>query len=163
MIMSTTITLNEIKSTWDNWNSLKVPKFLTKSWGFELRMGDPKSIFRALTSGISFDKKRFRNDAEKFGLTGKKVYKTQVKEFVTIPDFPTDFNDESNDATTNDDKGDSSDEQELQLLGRLSSILSYFYISCWKNAGKIMRKWWSRRRISSFFLSTMVTMTTNVR
>jgi len=81
-------------------------------------MNDPKSIFRALTTGISFDKKRFRSDAEKFGLTCKKFEDSKpVKEVVTLPDLPVDLIEESNDAVTNDENSDSSEEQEFQLLG----------------------------------------------
>ena len=90
-------------------------------------MNDPKSIFRALTTGISFDKKRFRTDAEKFGLTGKKFEdSSKVKEFVSLPDLPIDFNEESNDATTtNGENSDSSEEQELQLLGKYISQVDF--------------------------------------
>ena len=97
-------------------------KILSSFWTTNLAiMNDPKSIFRALTTGISFDKKRFRTDAEKFGLTGKKFEdSSKVKEFVSLPDLPIDFNEESNDATTtNGENSDSSEEQELQLLGKL--------------------------------------------
>ena len=84
-------------------------------------MNDPKSIFRSLTTGISFDKKRFRSEAEKFGLTCKKFDDSKpLKEVFTLPDLPTDFIEESNDAITNDESSDSSEEQELQLLGETS-------------------------------------------
>ena len=85
-------------------------------------MADAKSIFRALTTGISFDKKRFRSDAQKFGLTGKKLEdSTNVKEFVSLPELPADLNEESDDTNTaNGDHSDSSEELEFQLLGEIS-------------------------------------------
>jgi hypothetical protein len=82
-------------------------------------MSDPKAIFRSLTAGISFDKKRFRSDAEKFGLTNKKFDGANtVEEFVALPELLSDLNDQSNDAATNNEESSSdSEEEELKLLG----------------------------------------------
>jgi len=81
-------------------------------------MSDAKSIFRSLTSGISFDKKRFKSDAEKFGLTCKKSEDKTPKEFLTLPDFPKDIQAYGSDGLSNEDASSSDEEQELKLLGK---------------------------------------------
>ena len=87
-------------------------------------MSDAKSIFRSLTAGICFDKKRFRPEAEKFGLTSSKKSETEFvrREVVTLPELPTEFPDDGNDdAVNSDDDSDevSSDVEELKLLGNI--------------------------------------------
>ena len=77
------------------------------------------SIFRQLTAGIKFDKRKYRQDAEKFGLVktneideserNKKDDKTLTLEDDFVPD--------SNLPTPDDSDEDNSD---LKLLGNVS-------------------------------------------
>ena len=92
--------------------------FFEPSSLFEAGMSDPTSIFRSLTAGINFDKKRFRPEAEKFGLTSKKTESELVqREVFSLPELPTDFHVDGNDDEDTDDG--SSDVEELKLLGKL--------------------------------------------
>ena len=52
------------------------------------------SVFRQLTSGLKFDKQKFRNDAEKFGLVSKSVAeksdsKKEAFFYISTPDAAT--------------------------------------------------------------------------
>ena len=78
------------------------------------------SIFRQLTSGLVFDKKKFRNDAEKFGLI-----KPKNDTSIEIPNISLD-NDiipDSNMPTPEDSEEESHNEEEeneLKILGNIS-------------------------------------------
>ena len=91
-------------------------------------MSDAKSIFRSLTAGISFDKKRFRSDAVKFGLTSKKSdSQRKFKEFVSLPELPQDLSEESNESVAGVEMdSDSSEDEELQLLGIIMRAFELF-------------------------------------
>ena len=82
------------------------------------KLGKMSSIFRQLTAGIKFDKRKYRQDAEKFGLVktneideserNKKDDKTLTLEDDFVPD--------SNLPTPDDSDEDNSD---LKLLGNV--------------------------------------------
>jgi len=77
------------------------------------------AIFRQLTAGIKFDNKKYRHEAEKFGLVKKieieNEEKTEEKLPVTLEDT---FIPDSN-LPTPDDSGE--DDAELKLLGSISA------------------------------------------
>ena len=75
------------------------------------------AIFRQLTAGIKFDKRKYRQEAEKFGLVKKCENEEQNENFektvsLTLED---DFVPDSN-LPTPDDSGE--ENNELQLLGK---------------------------------------------
>ena len=75
------------------------------------------AIFRQLTAGIKFDKRKYRQEAEKFGLVKKCENEEQGENFdktvsLTLED---DFVPDSN-LPTPDDSGE--ENNELQLLGK---------------------------------------------
>ena len=82
-------------------------------------------MFRQLTAGIKFDKKRYRNEAEKFGLVKKQAYENkdesskEVLDKVTLDD---DFVPDSNLPTPDDSDEDVND---IKIFGR-RSFVSYF-------------------------------------
>ena len=89
------------------------------------------AIFRQLTAGIKFDKRKYRQEAEKFGLVKKCENEEQNENFektvsLTLED---DFVPDSN-LPTPDDSGE--ENNELQLLGKdymlffLRSIAQFF-------------------------------------
>ena len=69
------------------------------------------SIFRQLTSGIKFDKKKYRQEAEKFGLVKKSSETEENSEKFNLDD---DFVPDSNLPTPNDSDEEN---QDLKLLG----------------------------------------------
>ena len=81
---------------------------------------DTASIFRQLTTGISFDKKKYRSDAQIFGLTNKPLgISPGVSKSKNISlDHPSE-NIENDNSSPNlsDDDSDKNDEDEFKLLG----------------------------------------------
>ena len=77
------------------------------------------AIFRQLTAGIKFDKKKYRHEAEKFGLVKKieneNEVKVEEKLLVTLADT---FIPDSNLPTPDDS---SEDDTDLKLLGDISA------------------------------------------
>ena len=76
------------------------------------------SIFRQLTSGLVFDKKKFRNDAEKFGLIKPKNDTNMETPNVSLDN---DIIPDSNMPTPEDsEESHSEEENELKILGNIS-------------------------------------------
>ena len=78
------------------------------------------SIFRQLTSGLVFDKKKFRNDAEKFGLIKPKTDTSIETQNIsldndTIPDSNMPTPEDSEEESHNEEE-----ENELKILGNIS-------------------------------------------
>lgn len=78
------------------------------------------SFFRQLTTGIKFDKTKFRPEAEKFGLVKKETKAEDNTENVSLDDdFVPDSNmptpEDSEDSTPSSESSD--EERELRLLG----------------------------------------------
>ena len=84
------------------------------------------AIFRQLTAGIKFDKRKYRQEAEKFGLVKKCENEEQNENFektvsLTLED---DFVPDSN-LPTPDDSGE--ENNELQLLGKDYQPILYVF------------------------------------
>lgn len=81
-------------------------------------MADLKSIFRSLSTGISFDKKRFKSDAEKFGLTLKTNGPQKPTEFMGMPELPNhQGKDVDREKSTDEESSSSEEEQEFKFMG----------------------------------------------
>ena len=84
------------------------------------------SIFRQLTSGLVFDKKKFRNDAEKFGLIHRSFLikpKTDTSIETQNISLDNDIIPDSNMPTPEDSEEESHNEEEeneLKILGNIS-------------------------------------------
>ena len=81
---------------------------------------DANKIFRQLTSGISFDKKKYRNDAQLFGLTKGQLsdnYITDEKNYLLIDDNHSNGNasDESESNST-PDSVENDEDDDFKLL-----------------------------------------------
>jgi len=81
-------------------------------------MANVKSIFKSLSAGISFDKKRFKSEAEKFGLSGKVNGVHKPTEFMSMPELP-DSSIQSPTSSDDDEEEPSTSEEELdfKLMG----------------------------------------------
>ena len=92
--------------------------FISESLSTEM---EPGSIFRQLTSGISFNKKKYKNEACMFGLTknSPNASKNDVKsESITLDDSQMDkIEDEVSDLNSSNEENHGSEDEEFKLLG----------------------------------------------
>ena len=82
---------------------------------------DTSAIFRQLTTGISFDKKKYRDDAQIFGLSKKQANTNHSDNVKTVPisiEYPESgvVDDDNNEGDSNDDKN-VNDEEDFKLIG----------------------------------------------
>ena len=96
-------------------------QFISESLSTEM---EPGSIFRQLTSGISFNKKKYKNEACMFGLTKTtpNASKDDVKsESITLDESQTvNIEDEMSDlnsSNSSNDENHGSEDEEFKLLG----------------------------------------------
>jgi hypothetical protein len=87
-------------------------------------MADMKSIFKSLSTGITFDKKRFKSDAQKFGLTLKSNETKRPSEFMVMPDLPktSSENFDSDKSLDEESSSSSEEEQEFKFMGKAQKV-----------------------------------------
>ena len=81
---------------------------------------DANKIFRQLTSGISFDKKKYRNDAQLFGLTKSQLsdnYITDEKNYLLIDDNHSNGNaSDENESNSTPESVENDEDDDFKLL-----------------------------------------------
>ena len=88
-------------------------------------------MFRTLTAGIRFDKNKYRQEAEKFGLVKKQIENVKEEVPTKVISLENDLIPDSNLPTP--DESDE-DNNELQLLGNFSKTC--VKLEFWQNSSK---------------------------